>query len=421
MSEHAHLSPSGAHRSLRCPASLQAEALVPDYDSDYAAEGTRAHTAAACVLNGDLEAVVYDDDEMAKHVASYVKLVREYALGGTLLVEQKVDFGKFMFDDGPRPMIEIVDKETGEILSEEASAFGTSDAVILKPALEQLVMIDLKYGMGVKVDAEENEQLMCYALGCLHEFDYLGPFKEIVLVIHQPRLKHVSEWVISTEQLLAFGERAKLGFAVALGPNPPFIPGKKQCKFCNLPKATGGCAAQKAEALAPVGEDVDLTAFESLALSVAEAKDQLKQNLKAVPDEDLGRRMHAVELAEIWCKGVRAEMETRMLLQGVQVPGWKIVQGRQGDRKWTNEEEVAAQLKKWRVKDDEAFKKKLISPPQAQTVFEGSPKRWEALQAFITRSDGKPSVAPDEDSRPAIKGNVDLEAFAVIADQTSYV
>lgn len=425
MSEHAHISPSAAHRVLRCGASLRAEALVPDYSSTYADEGTRAHLAATFILNGDPEGATFDDDKMADFVGKYVKLVREYAEGGHLLVEQRVDFSRFVFEDPDNPpMVEVVDPETGEVTYEVATAFGTSDAVILKPHLEQLVMIDLKYGMGVRVDAPDNEQLMLYALGCLNEFDYLGPFKEIVMVIHMPRLKHVSEHVISVEELLAFAEQAKLGYAVALGPNPPFNPGEKQCKFCSVGKSVGGCEAKKLAVLDPVGQDVDLAAFEDLSQPVdaAGVKKALKTNLKGVTDEDLGQRMRMVELAELWCKGVRAEMETRMLLQGVQVPGFKIVEGRQGPRKWTNEAEVAAQFKKWRVKDDEAYEKKLISPTTAESVFESAPKRWKELQAFITRSDGKPSVAPDEDARPAIKGNVDLDAFEVISDQTeSYV
>lgn len=141
MSEHAKLSPSGAHRWMRCPASLRREEDFPDESSVYAQEGTRAHEAAAAILEGREPQWEEDDvvSGMPEYVQSYVDLVRELAQGGTLLVEQRVSFSPYMGGAA-------------------ASAFGTSDAVILKDPT--LTVVDLKYGMGVKVDAEDNEQLM---------------------------------------------------------------------------------------------------------------------------------------------------------------------------------------------------------------------------------------------------------------------
>lgn len=199
MSAHATLSPSSASRWLHCPGSVALHAQVEDTGSTFAAEGTAAHfLAEKCLTQGanaesfiDMVIVVHDygtdfevsligvgvcnpirftvGDEMAGNVQQYVDYVR--SIPGELMVEQRLSISH---------------------LTGEENSFGTSDAVVL--AGDEIVIIDLKYGRGVKVDAERNEQLAIYALAALREFEFLGEFKRARLVIHQPRLGHVSEW-----------------------------------------------------------------------------------------------------------------------------------------------------------------------------------------------------------------------------------
>lgn len=200
---HAKLSPSGASRWMACPGSVALEAEYPDSSSSYAREGTVAHELAAKVLlddwrlndfvgeswaleeNGELYRIPITQD-MVDHVMDYVKLVREYAEGGTLMVEQRVPIGH---------------------LTGEQGAGGTSDVVIIRG--RELVVIDLKFGMGVKVDAEGNPQLMMYALGAYENFGVLSDFDMVTMVVHQPRLNHVAEWTIPLRALLAFGEEVQ--------------------------------------------------------------------------------------------------------------------------------------------------------------------------------------------------------------------
>ena len=371
MSEHAKMSPSGAHRWMRCPASLLLEQTMPDSSSVYADEGTRAHELAAAILMGKPPATPVNDISMIDYVEDYTKLVREYAEGGTLLVEQRVEFSNWI--DVP-------------------NSFGTSDAVIIHP--DRLTVMDLKYGMGVRVDALKNEQLMLYALGCLHEFGWAADFSDVVMVIHMPRLNYVSEYVVSVEELVAFAERAKAAAALALTPGAPFEPGEKQCRFC---RAKAVCPALRDEVLETIG--------------AADASDFDEITPKTPQDAGaLASAMSKVELVEGWCKAIRAEVERR-LTANEEVPGYKLVEGRLGARRWGDEGAVAELFKTWRLKKDDVYDYSLISPTKAEKLFKEVPGKWSRLQSYIDRAPGKPSVAPATDRRPAISVTATAEDF----------
>ena len=375
MAQHSLLSPSGAHRWMRCPGSIGAESGLPDTSSKYAAEGTAAHELAAkCLeLEANAEAVIGDTmtvngydftvtADMAHHVNDYCKLVREYAEGGQLLVEKRVNFSE---------AIGVPDST------------GTSDAIVIHP--DRLTVIDLKYGMGVKVDATENEQLQLYALGALHDYGMMGDFNEIVMVVHQPRLNHVSEWSIPVEKLEEFREAARLAAIEALDNREPRLnPGEKQCRFC---KAKATCPALKAEISDAVGGIATPADFADLAVA---------------DEDDVSRAMARVELVEQWCKAIRAEVERR-LFAGEPVAGFKLVEGRRGNRAWSDEAAVEKLFKSFRLKQEEMYDFKLISPTKAEKILKAkNPGRWEKVDALTSRGDGKPSVAPATDRRPAL-------------------
>jgi hypothetical protein len=390
MAEHSVLSPSSAHRWMRCPGSINLEAKVPDVTSSYAAEGSAAHELAAkCLtLNADAKAVIGEvitidgmdfeiTPDMAGHVNDYCKLVREYVMDGQLLVERRVDFSSYVG---------------------VANSSGTSDAIILRGST--LVVIDLKYGMGVRVDAERNEQMMLYALGAVNDYGMLGDFDNVVMVVHQPRLNHVSEFHISIADLLDFAEDACLAAVEALEHEAPRLePGEKQCRFCRA-KAT--CPALADEIKSATGAVATVADFADLA--------QLE------PD-DIARAMSRVELVEQWCKAIRGEVELR-LLNNIPVPGFKLVEGRKGNRSWKNEDEVEALFKTFRLKKEQMYDLKLISPTSAEKILKKKyPGRWDKAEALISRSDGKPSVASATDKRPAlVVSNVADELRRIAAD-----
>jgi hypothetical protein len=394
---HAKLSPSGAHRWMRCPGSVVLEAQYPDESSSYAREGTAAHELAALVLeDNDADAqsyvgkrIAYNDhgedvvwpitQDMADYVDDYVKLVRERAEGATLLVERKLP----------------IDHITGE-----EGATGTSDVVIIDHVNAEIVVIDLKYGMGVRVSAEENEQTQLYALGALEEYSVLGEFQYVSMIIHQPRLNHVSEWTITVEQLLTFAKSASFAagqcdLARSLDGEDAIAgflsPGEKQCRFC---KAKATCPALRAEITEVVGGSSAAT-LDDFAEFTPETVDM------QTGDNYLPIAMAKVGMVEDWCKAVRAEVERR-LLAGQRVDGYKLVEGKRGPRKWADPADTEALFKSFRLRQDEMYDLSLISPTKAEKLFKKNPKRWAKVQERITQSTGKPSVTPVTDTRQEI-------------------
>lgn len=395
---HAKLSPSGASRWMACPGSVVLEAGRPDEDSVFAAEGTAAHILASRCLVENTGARSYlgesirisdqwtfiVDTNMAGYVDDYCALVREMAEGKTLLVEQRVP----------------IDHITGE-----SGAGGTADAIIVDANQRRITVIDLKYGLGVPVSAQDNPQLQLYALGAIWLCEPLAEFDHASMVIHQPRLNSVSQWEdVPVANLERFAEEVAAaadttraaqknhvspGIDAAAWQEAYLHPGESQCKFC---KAKASCPA--------------LTDLVVETTGTATVED-FAEFVPDTPGKDIGANflsmaMGKVELVELWCKAIRAEAE-RLLVSGEKLEGWKLVEGRLGNRAWLNEPEAEAALKKLRLKADEMWERKLITPTGAEKLFKKQkPKVWEKLQKHITRAPGKLSVAPATDPRPGL-------------------
>lgn len=385
MSEHArYFQASSAARWISCPGSIKMCDGLPDEGTAYADEGSKAHDLAAMMLMGKTWAPTMYPPEMVEAVDAYVKKVREIADGFDVLVEQRVDFS----EDLAQP-----------------DCFGTADAIVL--ANGEIRIIDLKYGMGVKVDAVENPQLMLYALGALRQYGMISDFKRARICIHQVRLDHFSEWVVEIDQLWRFAGKAKFAAEEALSANPAVVPGEKQCRFC---KAKAHCPALAAQVAETIGAEFD-NLDEVDAKILTEGPDRMGLNY-------LAHCMASVGLVEDWCKGIRARVE-RELLAGNTVDGWKLVQGRKGARKWSSETDAEAALRSMKLKVEEIFDLKLISPTAAEKLHKAGaigPRQWPKLQSLITQSDGGISVAPASDKRPAVSLAASADEFETVSN-----
>ena len=444
MSEHAKYSPSGAKKWMLCPGSIALESTEPDDCNDYTDEGTAAHQLGSMcltakqhplaflgrileVVNGvywpggdaplparlkghgheDIRRSFTVDDDMVAYVNTYVQRVREYAHGNEILVEERVPIGHV----------------TGE---EDAS--GTSDAIIIADDGDELQVHDLKYGMGVKVYAANNPQGMLYLLGSLHKFEpVFGTPKRFRFVIHQPRLDHLDEWDCSYEELMAFRQQAQIAAADAatafkhrenwMGKDNSYLTPGEHCKTCFC-KARATCPA-----LSQFVSDTLDAEFEVLAAVADPARPGIvTKDLAALVPVDLktlGVKFAVTDLIEDWCKQVRARAESALFeshnsVEAQTVLGIKLVQGKKGNRKWKDDSEIIALLKKMRLKTEEIFNLSVKSPTIITKALKDTPKRLVKVEPLIVQAEGRPSVALLSDSRPALVLKPTADDFQVL-------
>jgi hypothetical protein len=353
----------------------------PDTTNINAETGTVAHEVGALCLEHNKDAESFDgavikgyehveiDAEMIENVQVYIDEIKSRMhLHCALLVEQRVDFSKWV-----------------------PNGFGTSDVIILDSGVIEIH--DLKYGMK-KVWAEDNEQLCLYALGAYHQFSALGDFKKVRMVIHQPRLDHISEAELIIEDLLIFGERAKACAVATTAPDAGIIPGEKQCGWC---KAKAVCIAAARMTAETVGMDFDNLA--EVGVPTANMPDELS-------NDQLATIYSKLEFIENWCKGIRSAAYAA-LDEGREVKGYKMVAGKRGHRKFHSEDAAAKVLKGMRLKVDEMYNHKLKSPAQLEKVLKDRPRKWAKVADLITQPDGKPTIALESDKRPAIGNKAD--------------
>ena len=369
MSAHAQLSPSSAVRWMTCPGSVRMCEGIPDTSSDASLEGTMMHTVSShCLSRGtdaagsvgvtDPETGLILQAEQAQAVQTYVDTVRDICetTGGKLLVEQRLSIWHM----------------TGE-----EDAHGTADAVIL--TMDELIVIDAKFGRGVAVDAEENPQLMMYAAAAYVEHELAYDFKRVRMMIVQPRLNASPEWTIPVTELNEFMEEVQFSAELTRQPDAPLVPSAKGCQWC------------RAKATCPAITNRIMDDFDTVVPETAD-------------ERDLARIMANADMIEKWVKAVRAEVERR-LLAGEPVPGYKLVQGKKGNRQWADPDAAEETLKGMRVKHDQMYDYKLASPTSIEKLAKAGdvgPRQWAKIQDLITQSEGQPSVAPESDKRPAL-------------------
>lgn len=361
--KHALLSASSAYRWFACPPSVKLSAKYEDTSSDYAKEGTDAHSLAEYkVLKAlgrkaedpreDLDFFNEEMDEATDAYESYVleqvEEVKKKTSDPVVLVEQRVDFSRWVPD-----------------------GFGTADALIIADG--KLSICDLKYGQGILVEADHNSQLMCYALGAYEMFSALYDIESVSMTIFQPRRDNVSSYELSVSDLLLWAESTlKPQADLAVKGEGDFKAGE-HCRFC---KAKADCRAR------------------------AEANLELAKYDFALPptlgDADIEAILPKLSELESWAADIKAYALARALA-GKDWHGYKLVEGR-SNRKYVNDDAVAKAV------SDAGFnpyEEKLLGIT-AMTKLLGKTRFEELLDSLIEKSQGKPALVPETDKRPAI-------------------
>ena len=361
--KHAKLSASSAHRWMNCNPSANLEREFTDRTSEAAAEGSAAHALCEHKLRKALKmrstrpVSKYDTDEMEMYTDSYVEFVleqidvaKQHCADPFVLIEQRLDFSCYVPD-----------------------GFGTGDCLIVADKL--LHIIDFKYGLGVLVNAEENPQMMLYALGALQLFDALYDIDTISMSIFQPRRENVSTWTITVAELEEWAEKTLRPKAeLAFKGEGEFNPGP-WCTFC---KAAVKCRARAEEKLA-------LARYEF-------AKPPL------LTDEEIEDILSRLDDLTKWANEIAAYAQDAAIHHGKQWNGFKLVEGR-SIRKYSDESAVVAAATAAGYRD--IFKKSLIPITEMEKLM-GKKTFTEVLGGLVIKPQGKPTLVPASDKRPAI-------------------
>jgi Protein of unknown function (DUF2800). len=370
---HAKLSASGAKRWMSCTPSVALEAQFPENSSAYADEGTFAHKLAETIINYNLhnmkkaefnkqwEALKKNElynQEMQDYIDDYIRQIWEFQNEAKalckdyiVLTEQRLDFSEYV-EDG----------------------WGTGDVVII--ADKMLHVIDLKYGKGVGVSAEDNPQLRLYGIGALAAFDMLYDIETVKMTICQPRLEMTTSEELSVEDLRAWGENeVKPKAALATAGEGEFVVGD-HCRFC---KAKAVCRA-RAE------YNLELTKME---FSMPEL----------LSDEEIGEVLRKAEQLANWVTDI-SEWALQEAINGKKWDGWKLVEGR-SNRKYSDEVKVADTLKTAGYDEAVLYEKKLYGITAMEKLV--GKKNFESLlNQLIIKPQGKPTLVPSTDKRTEI-------------------
>jgi hypothetical protein len=375
--------------------------LAPDTTGFHAAEGTVAHAIAEEWLKtgkkpkrllGTVEWIENGNDwfeiRIDRAMMSYVEQYVDWCLmtPGEKFVESRVDFSFLT----PVPM-----------------QMGTLD--FSASTRDVLYIRDLKYGKGVQVFAEKNPQLMIYALAqMIYLWDFYQP-KKIILGIGQPRLDHFDEWETTPEELRGFGEFVRKKAKEAWSLTAPRVAGNKQCGFCRV-KATCPALPKMAQDVANMiftedGYKVTLPQAESLKEDIEADLYYLDfKDPQALTTAQIAKILHYRTPLENWFKSAYVEM-MRRANQGIEVPGYKMVEGR-NNRSFADVDQAEKALRKLGLKEDDLWTRSFVTPKGTEDLLRGldyKPKEFPALiDHLVFSTKGAPTLVPITDKRPPI-------------------
>lgn len=360
---HAVLSASSSERWLHCPPSARLCESYEDKGSDYAAEGTDAHELCEYKLRKALgmeaqdptENLTWFNEEMsdcatgyAAYVLEQVEAAKQTCADPVVLIEQRVDFSRWV-----------------------ESGYGTADCIIIADGTFQI--IDYKHGLGVLVSAEENPQMHCYALGALELFDDIYDIDSVRMTIYQPRRDNVSTYEISKNELYRWADEVLKPTAdLAFAGDGNFLCGE-WCGFC---KAKHDCRARADTNMELARYDFKLPPL--------------------LTDEEVEEILSRVDDLVAWATDIK-DYALQQAISGKEWNGWKLVEGR-SNRKYTSETAVAGAVTDAGF---DPYERKVLGVTAMQKLL-GKSRFEELLAAYIEKPQGKPTLVPESDKRPAM-------------------
>ncbi len=365
MTEHAKLSASSAEKWLNCPGSVALEKLFPQQDTEFTKEGNIAHKLAEIKIKRAFSQISNEkyyqqrndmeiNDDMEKYTDEYVDFVTEKYRKALvysspfLELEKKLDFSKWVKD-----------------------GFGTADVVIVYNG--HIEMIDLKYGQGVKVNAENNYQLMLYALGALEEYDYLYDIKSVTMTIFQPRKDNISTFQMSSKELYQWGESIK-----------PI----SETAYHETGKCTSGDHCSKGFCRA-------IPVCRVLSKDLEGIEESLK-NPNCLTNAEIAEILQKVDLLAKRAKSIK-EYALKQALKGEIFPGYKVVEGRKSRSFDLSEQQIQYLLLQHGYTDDVIYKKSIRTVADYEKVIGENFEEIFGSHILVTRN---PILAPIEDKRP---------------------
>lgn len=390
--KHAILSPSAAHRWLHCTPAPRVEAEFPETTSEYAEEGRLAHSVCELAAkkkftvmnnrtyNSRLKKLKADpkwDDEMLSTAATYVEHLTEHAM---------------RFEHAPYVALEV----QVDITDYAPEAFGTCDCVMIGG--DELIITDYKHGKGVPVSAQDNPQMLLYALGALKLYRpiYGDMIRRVSTYIDQPRLGSYDGASMTVEELLAWGESIKPKAAAAFMGTGEFAPGE-WCRFCRAKakcraRANQNTALEDFKDCIPLGRSIPMqTEYDATGFKPS----------NCLTDEEIGALLVRAEGLVAWYNDLK-EYALVACLNGKTIPGWKAVEGR-STRAWTDQDAALEALMAGGVEEAIIYDRVPKTLAQLEKVI-GKQRFGELVGGMITKSPGKPALAAESDKRPVYNG-----------------
>lgn len=390
--KHAILSPSAAHRWLHCTPAPRVEAEFPETTSEYAEEGRLAHSVCELAAkkkftvmnnrayNSRLKKLKADpkwDDEMLSTAATYVEHLTEHAM---------------RFEHAPYVALEV----QVDITDYAPEAFGTCDCIMIGG--DELIITDYKHGKGVPVSAQDNPQMLLYALGALKLYRpiYGDMIRRVSTYIDQPRLDSYDGASMTVEELLAWGESIKPKAAAAFMGTGEFAPGE-WCRFCRAKakcraRANQNTALEDFKDCIPLGRSIPMqTEYDATGFKPS----------NCLTDEEIGALLVRAEGLVAWYNDLK-EYALVACLNGKTILGWKAVEGR-STRAWTDQDAALEALMAGGVEEAIIYDRVPKTLAQLEKVI-GKQRFGELVGGMITKSPGKPALAAESDKRPAYNG-----------------